>query len=133
MGTWGTTSFDNDSAADFVKEVTEDGVVALQEAFDVVLDPDTDYLEIEEGQRALAAAEIVAAGATGQTGTITDAALRAWLADTDPGAIAALRSLALEATERVLGPASELPDLWQDSPDAGAWQADVLRLQKQLG
>ena len=49
MNTWGTGSFENESATEFIKEVLEDGPVALEEAFEVTLDPDTTELEAEEG------------------------------------------------------------------------------------
>ncbi|GGJ72461.1 DUF4259 domain-containing protein [Deinococcus aquiradiocola] len=138
MSTWGVGSFENESAAMFVKEVVEDGPVALEEALEVVLDPDMDYVELEEGQRAVAAAEIVQVRLSGDTSAVTDAALRAWLdgddaADGEAAEVGALRDLAVEALGRVLGPGSELPELWQDGPDAREWLADVNRLQAALG
>ena len=43
-----------------------------------------------------------------------------------------LRGHAMEALERVLGPGSELPDLWEDSEDADAWREDIQRLRAAL-
>lgn len=132
MTAWGVGSFDNESAKAFVLEVLQDGEVALHEAFDVVLDPDLDFVEAEEGHRALAAAEIVAASVTGDTSQIIDEGLRAWLDQADPTELEDLREAAAEAVERVHGPDSELPDLWEDSADASAWRKDVQRLKQQL-
>ena len=132
MGTWGTGSFENDSAADFIKEVVEDGAVALREALEIVLDPELDDVEAEEGARALAAAEIVAAALLGDMKYISDDDLQSWIEDTDAAQLTAHRELALEAVERVIGPASELPELWEESNDQAGWQAEMQRLRSAL-
>lgn len=128
MSTWGTGSFENDSAADFLVEVTEDGMVALEEAFEVILDPDLDYVEVEEGSRAVAAAEIVAAGVTGDTARVTDAGLRTWVSEQAPEDFQALQDLAVRALDRVLGDDSELQDLWSDSDELESWAGEVRRI-----
>lgn len=133
MEPWGTGSFENDAAAAFVKEVLEDGPAALEEALEVVLDPDLSELEAEEGARAVAAAEIVQAHLSGDTAGITDAGLRAWLAEQSEDDLADLRDLAIEALDRVQGPGSELPELWAESDDHAEWQADLQRLRAGLG
>ena len=135
LNTWGTGSFENEFAAEFVKEVLEDGPAALEEALEVVLDPDLIDLEAEEGQRAVAAAEVVQIHLSGDAALVTDAGLRAWLSELDTGELDNLRDLALEALERVLGPASELPELWQDETENGSgaeWLAGMQRLRTNL-
>ncbi|WP_309571056.1 DUF4259 domain-containing protein [Deinococcus sp.] len=132
MGTWGTGSFDNDSAADFIKEVVEDGVVALREALEIVLDPDLEYVEVEEGSRAMAAAEIIAALTSGDHRNITDDDLLSWVEEADAKSVTGQREQALDAVDRVLGPDSELPELWEDSDDLREWQRDVQRLRSSL-
>ncbi|UBV43674.1 DUF4259 domain-containing protein [Deinococcus taeanensis] len=133
MNAWGTGPFENESAAAFIQEVLQDGAFALAEAFDVALDPDNDWLGAEEGHRAIAAAEILAAVLTGDTTALTDAALRSWVQGTDPAELAPLRDLATGAVDRVLSPSSELPDLWEESETADTWRADVERLRVALG
>lgn len=133
MNIWGIGSFENEVGAAFAQEVAQDGAFALAEAFDVALDPDTDFLAAEEGHRTLAAAEVLAAALTGETENVTDAGLRAWLEGAHPADLEPLRDLAREALGRVLGPDSELPDLWADEQDAEAWREDVERLRAALG
>lgn len=133
MAIWGYGSFDNDSARDFTVEVVQDGEVALREAFEVVLDPDMDYVEVEEGARALAAAEILAAVLMGDTQRLTDAGLRHWVQNADKTSLSDLRGLGAEALNRVLAPDSELPELWEEGGDFGAWLSDVQRLRSGLG
>ncbi|AWN23580.1 hypothetical protein DKM44_10355 [Deinococcus irradiatisoli] len=133
MNTWGPQPFDNDAAKMFVQEVLEDGPFALQEAFEVVLDPDTDFVAQEEGARAVAAAEILSAHLGGDTSAIFDAALRDWLGQLGSGQLAPLRELAAEALERVIGPHSDLPDFWADTEEGEFWLGNVARLRAALG
>lgn len=132
MNIWGTGPFENEAGAAFADEVMQDGAFALAEAFDVALDPDTDFLAAEEGWRALAAAEVLAAVLDGETQHITNDGLRAWVQEADPADLAPLRELAQEALARVLGPDSELPDLWADNADADGWLGGVQALRARL-
>lgn len=133
MNTWGTAAFDNDAAKMFVQEVLEDGAFALQEAWEVVLDPDTDFVAEEEGARAVAAAEILAAHISGDTATIFDAALRDWLGSLEAGELEPMRELASESLERVAGPNSDLPEFWAEAEDGEVWTGNVARLREVLG
>ncbi|WP_291425391.1 DUF4259 domain-containing protein [Deinococcus sp.] len=132
MKIWDTGPFDNDAAKDFVEEVMQDGDYALGEAFDVVLDADMDFIEAEEGCRVVAAAEILSAVLAGDTSRITDAGLRVWVQQADPQAVEPLRTSARNALQRVLGPGSELPDLWDEPGDATAWSAGVQQLRQRF-
>lgn len=132
MHIWGIGSFQNEVGVAFAQEVVEDGIFALEEAFDTVLDPDNEFLAAEEGHRTLAAAEILVAALTGDSSHITDAPLRAWVASANLTELEPLRDLARQALKRVCGHDSELPDLWADKGDADEWRADVQRLQAAL-
>ena len=125
MNLWGTGPFDNDSGKAFIGEVLQDGDYALAEAFDVVLDPDMDFIEAEEGWRVLAAAEVLRSALTGDTARIVDAGLRDWVQNADASALEPLRTSARNALKRVLSSASELPDLWEDEADAQTWHEDT--------
>lgn len=136
MNVWGTGPFDNETGAAFAQEVQQDGPLALAEAFEVALDPDTDFLAAEEGHRVLAAAQILVSVLEGETSSLTDAGLRAWVqgySASGRAQMAQWRDLAREALDRTLGPDSELPDQWEDSADAETWRMEVQRLRQQLG
>lgn len=132
MNLWGTGPFDNDAGQAFVQEVLQDGAYALQEAFDVVLDPDMDWIEAEEGWRVLAAAEVLQAVLEGDTSRLMDAGLRSWVQAADVADLAPLRTTARNAVGRVLSLQSELPGLWEDEADAQAWRAEAERLRAAL-
>lgn len=123
---------ENEAGAAFADEVVQDGAFALAEAFDVALDPDTDFLAAEEGHRTLAAAEILAAVLDGETQNIVSARLRSWVQEADALDLAPLRDVARDALERVLGPDSELPDLWADSAESDEWLNGVQTLRARL-
>lgn len=133
MNLWGPGPFENEVGAAFAAEVAQDGAFALAEAFDVALDPDTDFLAAEEGWRTLAAAEVLAAVLTGDTSRLTDAGLRAWVAGAEATELGELRDVAQAAVSRVLAPDSELPELWADAEDEAAWRAEVERVRGALG
>ena len=133
MNLWGTGPFDNDSGKAFIDEVLQDGDYALAEAFDVVLDADMDFIEAEEGQRALAAAEVLRSVLTDDTSRIVDAGLRAWVQGADADALAPLKTSARNALNRVLGSESELSGVWEDEADAQAWRSETEHLLAALG
>lgn len=132
MNLWGTGPFDNDSGKAFIEEVRQDGAYALQEAFDVVLDPDMDWIEAEEGWRVLAAAEVLRTALSGDTSRVVDAGLRAWVQQADVADLAPLRTSARSAVRRVLSQESELPGLWEDEADAQAWRTGAEQLRDAL-
>lgn len=132
MNLWGTGPFDNDSGKAFIDEVLQDGDYALAEAFDVVLDADMDFIEAEEGQRVMAAAEILNAALTGDTSRLVDAELRGWVQGADAPALASLKTSARNALARVMGEQSDLPGLWEDGEDAEVWLGEAQRLRQAL-
>ena len=132
MKIWGTGPFENEVGAAFAQEVVQDGEVALAEAFDVALDPDTEFLAAEEGWRAVAAACVLDAVLNTNTAGLTDAGLRAWVGAAQASVLAPLREGAHAALARVLGPDSELPDLWEDGGDAAQWREAVERVRVSL-
>lgn len=132
MDIWGTGPFENEAGAAFADEVVQDGAFALAEAFDVALDPDTDFLAAEEGHRTLAAAEILAAALDGDTQNIVSARLRAWVQEADQTDLLPLRDVGRDAVDRVLGPDSEVPDLWADNAEADEWTGAAQTLRARL-
>ena len=79
MGAWGTGSFENDDAMDWVADLEgSDDLAIVVETLSRVADAGDDYVETPEGAAAVAAAEVVAAllGASGPT--VTDE-VREWV------------------------------------------------------
>src|SRR4051794_2230831 len=62
MGAWGSGSFENDDACDWVADLEENGPSAVREPLTTVADADEDeYLEAPDCSVAIAAAELIAA------------------------------------------------------------------------
>lgn len=133
MGTWGTGSFDNDDAADFLADVMESGDLSLiREALDNVL-TSTQYVEAPDAWQAIVAAEIVAYAMRRPTPAAErNTELGQWIDRLRPAVDPTLPEQAGRALSRVLAQNSELRELWEESEAFCDWQAAVCELQRQL-
>jgi hypothetical protein len=129
MSAWASGLFDNDDALDFIDDLAEapDWRTVVQ-ALDYVT-KQSGYLEAPEGQIAVAAAAIVAA-AVGDVTILPDnhRELKVALGAPPEGAVALARS----ALARVVAPASELDELWQEGDEHDAWLTQISALQTTL-
>jgi hypothetical protein len=129
MGAWGTGSFDNDDASDWIYELEESPDVAVvRRALDIRSAP---YLEAPEGSTAIAAAEVVAAARGRPAASLPDS-VTAWVAEHGSTVEESDVILAVAALDRVLADDSELRDLWAVT-DEDAWRDAVHDLQRRLG
>jgi hypothetical protein len=133
MGAWGEKAFENDSALDWLTELEAEGVTALRTILSTVAETEEDdYLDVDDGAGAIAAAEIVAA-ALGRGRDRVPKQVIAWL-DANAGAIRSEDlALARRAVERVVAPNSELRGLWDPDGSNTTWHADVGVLLTRLG
>ncbi len=131
MGSWGSGPFDNDDAGDWAWEVQEapDLEVVRQALATAVAN--SDYLEVPDGNVAVAAAAVVAASLDGSREGLPEE-VRSWLEDRRNGATADDARLALQALDRVTGEESEAAELWAESPSAEEWSAVVASLRQRL-
>src|SRR5262245_13730309 len=114
MGTWGTRTFDDDTASDWLDEIgQEPSVTFLRETLEM---PVEGYLEFETCVGFLAAAEIVAGVLKGPREGLPEEAVAVIQAlagaDVEP-----LRKLAGDKARLVLGESSELRELWSENSD----------------
>lgn len=131
MGAWSHEPFGNDTACDWSYDLLEKkNLSPIEQAIDAVLeeadDPDADV-----GSEALAAIEVLAKllGRGTQTDSYTED-IDAWVAsaaDVKPGA--ELLQKAQLAIDKILGPDSELQELWEEAEDGELWRASVLQLR----
>jgi Domain of unknown function (DUF4259) len=114
MGTWDSGPFDNDAAIDFIT----DGVSAASctaSLLRCVDAPAGSFLDVDDGQPAIAVCELVALGFGYGNIDAAPANVRAIARSLGPNE--ALRKLALRALERVRDRAcSEVAGLWEDEP-----------------
>jgi len=135
VGTWSHEPFGNDSANDWAYDLdgqTDFSLVA--QAVQAVLDNGNDYLDADVAVEAVAAAEVLAK-ALGR-GTQADAyteKVDAWLESIAVKPSPDLLSKAQAALTRIVGPDSELRELWEDSDDFESWQSSVRALRSAVG
>ena len=127
MGAFGTGPFDNDDALDLLSECVDSPALTLRVALQAA---QGDYVEVDAGGRAWAAAEIVALAfgrgeLTDLPSSAAELVLRIKPNDT-------LRALALRAIERLGREGSELAELWAESPDDESFRARLEHLRGRL-
>ena len=133
MGCWAIGSFGNDSAADWLADLTERSDLSLvRETIARVVAADG-YLDSPDATDVLAAVEVVAAALGRPTADAeNETELMEWIARVKLSPDAKLVADAQLAIDRVLGPESELRELWEDTEDFSAWQAEVTGLRSRL-
>ncbi len=134
MGAWATGSFHNDDALDWAGELSDGsrGWDAVGEALAPVAEaPDGTHPGLRDCCVALAAAEVLAAR-RGKPPRDFPPGLGTWLIRQrmPPGSPIENQARAAVALIRL---ASELRDLWAQSPDLEAWLKDVADLEARLG
>lgn len=129
MGAWGLGAFENDAALDWSAELAKsDGLIAVIDALKPAM---AEAVDIDVGERALAAAEVVAAArGSGDRSRLPDS-VNAFLAAREDEVTAALVQLARKAVRRV-ATASELREMWLATEHAEAWLHETLNLYKRL-
>lgn len=125
---WGHTSFDNDSALDWLGDLADGGPSLVGEALDAALG--SDYLEVDEASAALAAAELVAAALGKGDQRLSEGAAE-WLAEHRTAVRGVGAERARKAVQRVYED-SELRELWDENGDETEWHADVRELLERL-
>jgi len=141
MGGWGTGSFENDDAQDFLGQLKSLRIDDLRAILARAADHD-DYLEAPESSVTVAAAEVVAAlvisaqGAAATEEALPPAAPRQitdWIKTSEhkAGAPPDLVDLARRAVERVRIN-SELKDLWLEADGLNDWNAALRGLEERL-
>lgn len=130
MGTWSHEPFGNDAANDWAYDLEASKDFSLVAAALKRAADREDCLDADEAAEAVAAAEVLAK-ALGR-GTQSDAyteKVDAWLASIPGKPSPELSVLAQRALAKVLGPDSELRELWEESDEFDLWEASVVALQ----
>ena len=130
MGGWGTGSFENDDATNWLANLAAIGPADLARIFSQAAD-DPAYLEAPAASVVVAAAEVVAA-LNGSPAPVLPPAINEWLKKYPRISTPELNALAVRALERVRRN-SELKDLWLEADGLNDWTAAIRDLQTRLG
>jgi hypothetical protein len=134
MGTWAVDAFGNDTSADWAWELEKAADISLVEkALDTAISANSDYLGAPEAMEALAAAEVIARlqGNWGERSSYSDPVDK-WVEANAFIPTGGLIAKAHQVLELVVGPNSELNELWQESSDHEAWLASVAELKSRV-
>ena len=122
MAAWGTKTFEEDTANDWIQELidSEDAREFLTESLSV----DPGYIEADQAALVLSASETLIAlldePRIGVPGELVD-----WVGDNECDDVSDLPEVALPALAQVLSNESELRDIWSDSEDFDEWLENV--------
>lgn len=132
MGAWGTGSFENDAALDWLYDFGENDFRLIDRTLAGVAGMiEADELDADEACEVLAAAECVAAAA-GHPATALPEEIQEWLDENSPIQVKPeFVTMAQQAVTRVLAK-SELRELWLESDEFVAWDTAVTNLQTRL-
>lgn len=131
MGAWGSGSFENDDAMDWVADLGDgDDLQPVEDLFEEVLEEGDDYIEVPPASAAIAAAEALAA-LRGKPARELPDELKDWLKERKKPPKAALVKQAVRILKRILKD-SELKDVWFEAEDREAWQRGVEDLLERL-
>jgi|SRR5215204_1182356 len=132
MGAWGSGSFENDDASDWIADFCDDpNKELISDALSTVAEMEADeYLEAPDCSVGLAAAEVIAAMKGSPNPEMPDDAkecVSRLEIKADPGMVA----LALKAVERIKTD-SELKELWDESENQSEWYSAVADLETRI-
>jgi hypothetical protein len=135
VGTWSHEPFSNDTANDWACALEKKSDFSLvAQAIQNVLGNGADYLDSDVAVEAVAASEVLAK-ALGR-GTQSDAyteKVDAWVKSVTAKPSSDLLSKAQQALTRILGPDSELRELWEESDDFESWDSSIKALRAAVG
>ena len=126
MGAWGTGIFDDDTAMDFLNELTDskDPLKLMKSALEDARA--AKYLEYDGGQSALVASAITDAILNETSHAVGLEELDNLLAKHKGSDVSSLKSLASAAVRQVLSEGSELRELWAENvEDYPKWRANL--------
>lgn len=129
MAAWGSGSFENDDAADWLAELRTIAPDDLTKIFSQAAD-DPAYFEAPAASVVVAAAEVIAA-LNGSPANGVPPEIVKWTANR-PAPTPELKALALRALDRVRKN-SELKDLWLEADGLNDWTAAIQDLQIRVG
>jgi uncharacterized protein DUF4259 len=125
---WGTGSFENEDAQDFLGQLKSLGIDDLRQI--LARAAERGYMKAPESSVAIAAAEAIAAlkGAPSQA---VPREMEEWIGKAQAGSTPELNELARRAVHQVRLN-SELKDLWLEAEGLNEWSAGLRNLEQRL-
>jgi hypothetical protein len=129
MGAWGTGSFENDDASDFLNDLQAQEVTELAGLL-LRIEKQPGYIEAPECSAAIAAAEVIAASKGTDPSKVLPQ-IDAWIREKRNTVTPDLTGAALGALRRIKTD-SELKDLWDEAGRLQEWHHGIQDLMQRL-
>jgi len=133
MGAWAEDSFGNDTSCDWIGDFLEEPEFdSVQEAIDAVLEAE-DFLDSDEACACIAACEVIARlqGKWGLKNAYSED-LDAWVLAHPTPVPKKLKDAAEKAIAKILGPESELAELWDEDGPNKNWHSAMDDLRQRI-
>ena len=133
MGAWGVGLFDDDSALDFLGELTEakDPLNLMRRSFESAAA--SEYLEYDPAQSVLVSAAAMDTLLYGTQHADDLEGLESWVQRNKILDVAPMKPLAVTAIRRILSDGSELRELWaENAKDYPTWRGGLESLAARL-
>ncbi|MFC5050810.1 DUF4259 domain-containing protein [Rubritalea spongiae] len=129
MAAWGTKTFEEDTANDWIQELID-----ADDAREFLIDSlstEPGFIEADQGSIVLAASETLIAlldePRVGVPGELVD-----WVGDNECDDVSDLPETAVESIDRVLGEESEIRQIWSEAEDFDEWLENVEQMREVL-
>ena len=134
MGTLGTGPFENDDALDFLSDVADEGVDAIDQVFDdIISEANEECIEADLGAMGVAAIEMVALAKKQEL--FRNRILKELDLPEDLEKKLATKGRikkAMRVASIIESPNSELAQLWEDAGQGKAWRSRLTRVANSL-
>lgn len=134
MGTWDIGFFDNDMACDWENGIEKNRSLSyIENTLNSVLEDSEDTLDIDLGNRGLAAAESLARllGSTTFKNSYTEH-IDKWAEEFNEEIPSSLIEKAINALGKILEVSSEVKQFWKIRGELNNWKPKVIELKKRL-
>ena len=132
MASWGSSTFEDEDASDWLGSFESDGPAAVDTALKAVLELDAnEYVQMTEASCAVAAAEVVAAARDGEVARLPEEFHDALVDHRDAVNEGSLAKLAHRALARVMRN-SELKDHHDEEGNLEGWSDEMRELMERL-
>ncbi|MFC4992269.1 DUF4259 domain-containing protein [Rubritalea tangerina] len=129
MAAWGTKTFEEDTANDWIQELIDSD--EPREFLVDSLSTDSGYVEADQGSTILAAGETLIAlldePRAGVPGELVD-----WVGDNECDDVSDLPAIAVGSVDKVLSEESELREIWSESEEFDEWLENVESMREVL-
>ncbi len=129
MATWGTRTFEDDTAVDWISELVEADETREFLLSAITLPEDDDDVDYDTAVIAVAGCEVIVALLDEPRKGLPEQ-LKDWLSDNECDDITDLPETASAALQKVLAGDSELVTIWQEAEDYDDWKDGVDELQE---